>query len=496
MMIPLVENFLLKSNSRRKKTSHVSYFDANPLPNSEKKYVEPVKLTPAWEEKNLPNDVLNFKSVTMEQAELETNPPKDRFLLVYFIILIHGIGILMPWNMFINAKSYFEDYKLSQNYTNMDTSFYVDNFMTFLGIFSQFPNVLFAWLNIFVKFKIFSVANGIYQNTMYGIAAKLPAAYTGAIILGNNVSGIFTTVISILSKILYPFPRTAAVYYFLVALLVLFICFDTYFVLPLTKFYKYHDLQFQKAQQKELAIAEEVNIVHQIPYWKIFKSCSKQCFNVFYTFFITLALFPALQSNIRQSDPNFFIGKGFYVDVMCFLTFNVFAAAGNLLADVVEFPRPEKLHIVVLLRTIFVPLFLFCNYQTQSGRILPIYFNNDYVYWITGILFALTSGHASSLALRYCSKTVANEHSVIAGMFGAACLVSGVSVGLITAFIFPIIVNNISCEEKKSVVEEAMIDKKRKRDQFSCVLRELDSLTFGLRMDEDTYVYLLSLVTL
>lgn len=41
--------------------------------------------------------------------------------------------------------------------------------------------------------------------------------------------------------------------------------------------------------------------------------------------------------DIRQSDPNFFIGKGFYVDVMCFLTFNVFAAAGNLLADVVEF---------------------------------------------------------------------------------------------------------------------------------------------------------------
>lgn len=44
----------------------------------DKKFAEPVRLTPAWEEKNLPNDVLNFKSVTMEQAELETNPPKDR----------------------------------------------------------------------------------------------------------------------------------------------------------------------------------------------------------------------------------------------------------------------------------------------------------------------------------------------------------------------------------------------------------------------------------
>lgn len=39
---------------------------------------EPVRLTPAWEDTNLPNDELNFKGVTMEQADLEMNPPKDR----------------------------------------------------------------------------------------------------------------------------------------------------------------------------------------------------------------------------------------------------------------------------------------------------------------------------------------------------------------------------------------------------------------------------------
>jgi hypothetical protein len=34
------------------------------------------------------------------------------------------------------------------------------------------------------------VANGIYQNTVYGIAAKLPFKYTGAVVLGS-VSFIF-----------------------------------------------------------------------------------------------------------------------------------------------------------------------------------------------------------------------------------------------------------------------------------------------------------------
>lgn len=38
----------------------------------------PVRLTPAWEENNLPNDELNFKSLSMDDAVLETDPPKDR----------------------------------------------------------------------------------------------------------------------------------------------------------------------------------------------------------------------------------------------------------------------------------------------------------------------------------------------------------------------------------------------------------------------------------
>jgi len=47
----------------------------------ERALAEPVRLTPAWEETNLPNDELNFKDVTMEEAVLETNPPTDWYIL-------------------------------------------------------------------------------------------------------------------------------------------------------------------------------------------------------------------------------------------------------------------------------------------------------------------------------------------------------------------------------------------------------------------------------
>ena len=31
----------------------------------------------------------------------------------------------------------------------------------------------------------FPAVNGIYQNTVYGLAAKLPFKYTGAVVLGS-----------------------------------------------------------------------------------------------------------------------------------------------------------------------------------------------------------------------------------------------------------------------------------------------------------------------
>ena len=44
---------------------------------------------------------------------------------------------------------------------------------------------------------IINMANGVYQNTVYGLAARLPFKYTGAVVLGS-VS---------LSRIFFIFPR-------------------------------------------------------------------------------------------------------------------------------------------------------------------------------------------------------------------------------------------------------------------------------------------------
>ncbi len=95
-----------------------------------------------------------------------------------------------------------------------------------------------SWPAHFFYITMFSVvllniANGVYQNSVYGLAAKLPMKYSNAVVLGSNISGTFTSVINIVAIALSPNYRVAAIYYFLTALLVLLACFDTYFALPL-----------------------------------------------------------------------------------------------------------------------------------------------------------------------------------------------------------------------------------------------------------------------
>lgn len=83
------------------------------------------------------------------------SPPKDRYNMVYLILVLHGIGVLMPWNMFITAHSYFSEYKL--NVTTGDAVFdertkeFSKNFLSYIGVAAQVPNVICNGLNLFVK---------------------------------------------------------------------------------------------------------------------------------------------------------------------------------------------------------------------------------------------------------------------------------------------------------------------------------------------------------
>lgn len=178
------------------------------------------------------------------------------------------------------------------------------------------------------------MAGGIFQNTVYGMAAKLPGKYTGAVVLGSNISGTFATIISIASGSIWSTARKAAIYYFITAMFIILLCFDTYFAMPLNRFFRYHEMMSEKQQEKaRRSQGMGASASTRIPYWTIFRQCSLQLFNVFMIFFVSLAVFPAVHSDVKQLSEGDFLGiipRSKFTDYTCFLTFNVFAMLGSL----------------------------------------------------------------------------------------------------------------------------------------------------------------------
>ncbi|XP_059083481.1 equilibrative nucleoside transporter 1-like isoform X4 [Tigriopus californicus] len=412
-----------------------------------------------------------------------SNPPSDRWNLIYLTLVLHGVGTLMPWNMFITAKEYFVDYKLGKDYTGADI-LYATYFLQYIGFAAQVPNVIFNWINVFLNasgtltsrivwtllveviifvitislamidsskwpgiffyITLFSViilnmVNGIYQNTIYGLAAKLPFKYTGAVVLGSNLSGTIVALVNIISIAMAPNPRTAAIYYFITALFILLACFDTYFALPLNRFFRYHDHMYNQALQEK----RNRSVIHAIPYWNVFKKCFPQCFNVFFTFFVTLTIFPAIFADIAQVDESFFIPKRYFSALTCFLTFNLSAVFGNLIPSIFKWPSPRWLFAPILLRFFFIPFFLLCNFRPIGvERLWPVLIHWDWAYWIGGALMGLTNGYFSSMAMMLCPRSVEPEYASTAGMFGAASIVTGIFSGIGFSYLMPVLVSH------------------------------------------------------
>lgn len=91
---------------------------------------------------------------------------------------------------------------------------------------SQWPDAFFA-ITI-VSVVLINVANGVYQNCVFGVTAILPMKYTNAVVTGMNISGVVSSVIMIISIASTPDPMTSALAYFMTACLFLVVCFVTY----------------------------------------------------------------------------------------------------------------------------------------------------------------------------------------------------------------------------------------------------------------------------
>ena len=294
----------------------------------------------------------------------------------------------------------------------------------------------FFWLTMVIVVFI-NMANGVYQNSVYGTAACLPMKYTNAVVLGSNTSGTITAVINVIAIAATPNVRSSAIYYFLTAIFILLIAFDTYFALPLFPFYRHH----QGKAEKALQTADDEGETGMPPYWQIFKECYKQHLGVWCVFFVTLSCFPAIQAGIAPI--NHYIPDKYFTAVFCFLFFNAFAMLGNVMTEFIKVPGPRWVWIPIVARVLFIPFFMLCNYRPDVRK-LPVLITNDIGYMLGGVLMAFTSGYFSSLTMMYAPRSVSRpEHQGIAGMMAAFFLITGIFSGILFSLPLTYILQNV-----------------------------------------------------
>ncbi|CAH8834351.1 unnamed protein product [Trichobilharzia szidati] len=171
-----------------------------------------------------------------------------------------------------------------------------------------------------------------------------------------------------------------------------------------------------------------------LDYWSKYtltmRECWIHCINIWCVFFCSLSIFPAVQSRVRPVNPDYFISPVWFVDVTCFLFFNLFAMLGCVLCNWIQFPGPRFLWIPVWLRTLFfIPFYLSCNFAIEKPH-LPVLITNDHVYVFGCIIFSFTNGYLASLGLMYAPRCCSPDRAPLAGMFGGFFLTLGVFSGV------------------------------------------------------------------
>eukprot|EP01137_Pigoraptor_chileana_P017577 Opistho-2@75857 len=397
-----------------------------------------------------------YQSLPTDVSEAGPCPP-DRFNLAYLIMFIQGVGMLFPWNMFITATDYYQ--------SRFDNSSFADNFELYFTFTFQAANIIMLlftvrfqhlfsvstriFVPLFVQLAVFSLTTALVkvedistntfffitmacvvaagamtaflQGGIFGLAGTLPFKYVQAVMGGQALGAIIVSVTSIITIAVGESKQTSALAFFSVSVAVIAICIISYAMMLRLPFIIYH---------LEMRAPESINkdVARSFAFTDTFRRIRGLAFWVGYNFFITLALFPSITASVKTSN-NF--NHNLFVPIYNFLGFNVGDFLGRHSAGYFQRPGPDRLWIPIALRTIFVPLFMFCNVENSR---FPTAFHNDAFPVIFMIVFATTNGYLGSLAMMYGPAQVPQAEKEVAGTMMVFALTLGLGLGSVSSF--------------------------------------------------------------
>uniref|UniRef100_A0A3Q4HF36 Solute carrier family 29 member 3 n=1 Tax=Neolamprologus brichardi TaxID=32507 RepID=A0A3Q4HF36_NEOBR len=400
---------------------------------------------------------------------------EDSYYLVYIIFFLMGIGSLLPWNFFITAKHYWL-YKLSNDTHHSGNeeqhSDLSDYFESYLSLASTVPSVLCLILNyvfvnririlssLFVILFVFAVttalvkvdtsnhrmgflvvtlvsvavvsgASNIFYGSIFGISGHFPMRISQALISGQAMGGTLSALASIADLAIAKDVTNSALVYFLTADVFILLCIITYLLLPRLA-YSRSVVLVSMWLNTPPTTSDEGAGNKTPPLRPILRKIWLLGLSVFYVFSVSIMVFPAVSSGIQSvnKDSGSPWTTAYFVPLSCFLLYNVADLFGRMATAWLQVPGPTSkvLPVLVLCRSVMVPLLMLCNYQPRD-HLLTVVFNHDAYPVLFNSLLGLSNGYLGTLPMIYGPKVVHRELAEATGVIMSFFLALGLAVG-------------------------------------------------------------------
>ncbi|NXN13910.1 S29A3 protein, partial [Indicator maculatus] len=294
---------------------------------------------------------------------------------------------------------------------------------------------------------VVSSASTVFTSSIFGLSSCFPMKNLQALISGQAMGGTISAIASLIDLAAAADVTDSALAYFLTADIFIVICIMVYLLLPRLQYSRYY-LSRQQESPSLATVPPDSSAEGEAegprsasflprsidvpPLCPILQKTALLGFCLFYVFFISIIIFPSLSSNIEsvsKSSGSPWSTK-YFVPLTSFLLYNFADWCGRQITAWIQLPGPKSklLPALVLLRTIFLPLFILSNYQPRA-HIRTVVFNRDVYPVVFTVLLGLSNGYLGTLVMIYGPKIVPKELAEAAGVVMTFYVMLGLAVG-------------------------------------------------------------------
>ncbi|XP_020032628.2 equilibrative nucleoside transporter 4 isoform X1 [Castor canadensis] len=348
-----------------------------------------------------------------------------------------------------------------------------------------FISVCDVWLQLFSHDQAYAinlaavgtVAFGctVQQSSFYGYTGMLPKRYTQGVMTGESTAGVMISLSRILTKLLLPDERASTLIFFLVSVGLELLCFLLHLLVRRSRFVLYYTTRPRDSRRGPAGYrvhhdvaAGDVHFEHQGPVlassgspkdspahepagggaymrfdvprpraersWPTFRALMLHRYvvarviwadmlSIAVTYFITLCLFPGLESEIRHCV------LGEWLPILVMAVFNLSDFVGKILAALPVDWRGTHLLACSCLRVVFIPLFILCVYPSGTPAL-------RHPAWpcVFSLLMGISNGYFGSVPMILAAGKVSPKQRELAGNTMTVSYMSGLTLGSAVAY--------------------------------------------------------------